>query len=440
MAKTSPLTGTGKKAQKQVYKTQKYFSEQARKEHEKGKPARKAATQTYEDIAKGKGLPEFKGKTKYEPSKFKEQPKYESFKYKPETEYDPFRYKQQTQYDRQGLSDLIKDYERAGRGAERIFEPIKQQALADYQQNTLPGVMGAFGRQQGAGSSALNQALAASAANLQRQLASDFAGIQSGLANQLLGERESQRRFGAQFGQAGEQFGANLRNAQEQFGAQFGAGQEQFGANLRNQQNQFGAEYGQRGQQFQQQLANQQGQFGAQFAGEQERFANQSALQNLYARMGGAAGIYGHQPTQFTAQNIQGSYNQKVQPGGGGGDSLLGGLGQGLGTAGTAFALAKFAAPAAAAASSIKIKKNIKPYDNGLDEVRKMEVKKYDYTVPVTGGQENRIGLIAEAMPKELQLDIEGINHVDVYGLVAILVNAIKNLDEKVKTLEAKHA
>jgi hypothetical protein len=405
MCKTSPLTGTGKKSQKAIYKAQKYAAEESVKEYKRTKGQRETAGKTYEDISKGKGLPKYKSETKYEASK-----------YKPETKYEASKYKQETKYDRQGLSDLVRDFERAGKGAERIFEPVKQQALADYQQRVAPAIMGQFGREQGAGSSALNQALAASATNLQRGLASDFAGLQNSVASNLLGERENQRRFGAEFGQRGEQFGANLGNQQQQFGAQFGAGQEQFGANLRNQQQQFGAEFGQK----------------------QEQFANQSALQNLYARMQGAGGIYGHQVPQFNTQ-VQGSYNQRAGSQDGGGSSLLGGLGQGLGTAGSAWALAKFL-PAAAAASSIKVKDNIEPYENGLDEVRKMEVKKYNYTIPVVGRQDERIGLIAEDMPKEIQLDIDGINHVDVYGLVAILINAVKNLDEKITKMEINHA
>lgn len=438
MGKTSPLTGTGKKAQKAIYKAQKYAAEKSISEYKKMKPHKEAAGKTYKDIAEGKGLPEFKSKTKYEPSKFESKTQYSPSKFESKTKYNPFSYKQDTQYQRQGLGDLVKDYERAGAGAAKIFEPIKQQALANYQQNVAPGIYGQFGREQGAGSSALNQALAASRVNLERSLASDFSGIQSGLANQLLGERENQRRFGAQFGQQGEQFGANLRNAQQQFGAQFGQGQQEFGANLRNQQQQFGAQFGAGQEQFGANLRNQQQQFGAEFGQKGEQFANQSALQNIYARMQGAGGISGHQVPQFNPQ-VQGSYNQKAPEQGGGVGSLLGPIGQGAGTAATAWALAKFL-PAAAAASSIEIKDNIKSYDKGLDEVRKMEVKNYDYTIPVIGRQDDRIGLIAEDMPKEIQLDIEGIKHVDVYGLVGILINAIKNLDEKVKTLEAKHA
>lgn len=435
MAKTSPLTGTGKKAQKQIYKAQKYAAEQSVKEHKKGQPGREAASKTFQDIAKGKGVPDYKGKTKYEPSKFQAQPKYEPFKYKSETKYDPSKYEQQTKFEKQGLSDLVRDFERAGKGAEKIFEPVKQQALTDFQQKTIPGVMGAFGREQGAGSSALNQALAAAATNLHRGLASDFAGIQSGVASNLLGERENQRRFGAQFGQQGEQFGANLRNQQGQFGAQFGAGQEQFGANLRNQQNQYGAEYGQRGQQFQQNLANQQGQFGAQFGQGQEQFANQSALQALNARMQSANGLYGQPIPQFNPQT-QNSYNPKQQQGTSGiGGSLIGG---GLGALGSYAGSAAGSAALASMFSSREVKDNIRDYDKGLNVVRDLEVKQYDYNIPVDGRQNDRVGLIAEDVPSEIQAMIGNIKGVDVYGLVALLVNCVKELDMKVQMLEAK--
>ncbi len=88
--------------------------------------------------------------------------------------------------------------------------------------------------------------------------------------------------------------------------------------------------------------------------------------------------------------------------------------------------------------SSEKVKENIRPYEKGLETVRKMNVKQYDYTIDVEGPKKDRVGLIAEELPKEIQAEISGIRAVDLYGLVATLVNSIKQLDEKVKILEAK--
>lgn len=90
------------------------------------------------------------------------------------------------------------------------------------------------------------------------------------------------------------------------------------------------------------------------------------------------------------------------------------------------------------AASSSEIKENIQDCDLGLDAVRDMDVKIYDYIGPVDGRQTGRVGLIAEDVPEEIQGMLGDIKAVDVYGLVAVLVNAVKELDAKVKELEAK--
>ncbi len=93
---------------------------------------------------------------------------------------------------------------------------------------------------------------------------------------------------------------------------------------------------------------------------------------------------------------------------------------------------------AAAMMSSRKVKTNIRNYDKGLDVVRNMDVKQYDYTIEVSGNQNDRVGLIAEELPEELHAEIDGIKGVDLYGLVSTLVNCVKQLDAKVKILEAK--
>lgn len=85
--------------------------------------------------------------------------------------------------------------------------------------------------------------------------------------------------------------------------------------------------------------------------------------------------------------------------------------------------------------SSRKVKDNVVDYPCGLDVVSQMHVKQYDYIVPVEGPQRGRVGLIAEDLPSELTAEINGIKVVDLYGLVATLVNAVKDLNEKVKSL-----
>lgn len=63
------------------------------------------------------------------------------------------------------------------------FAPIQQEAQRNFQQNTIPAIMNAFGR--GAkSSSALNQALAGAGQNLNTSLASQLAQLQLQASNQ----------------------------------------------------------------------------------------------------------------------------------------------------------------------------------------------------------------------------------------------------------------
>jgi hypothetical protein len=107
---------------------------------------------------------------------------------------------------------------------------------------------------------------------------------------------------------------------------------------------------------------------------------------------------------------------------------IIGTTGQVAGTLGAAGIMA----------SSSTVKENIRDYDKGLETVRNMDVKQYDYIIPVPGAQHDRVGLIAEEMPKEIQASVDGIRGVDLYGLVSILVNCVKQLDAKINALEAR--
>lgn len=114
------------------------------------------------------------------------------------------------------------------------------------------------------------------------------------------------------------------------------------------------------------------------------------------------------------------------------------GLGGPLITAAGLIGAAKLGGTAglATAASSRDVKENIKDYDKGLEEINKIEVKSYDYKDGY--GDKNRIGIIAEDAPKEIQTTLNGINAVDLYGIVSLLVNSVKELSSKVERLEAK--
>jgi hypothetical protein len=90
------------------------------------------------------------------------------------------------------------------------------------------------------------------------------------------------------------------------------------------------------------------------------------------------------------------------------------------------------------AGSERSIKENIEPYTEGLDAIKKIGVYEYDYKNDDYWPQKHRVGLMADEVPKETLLLVNGINHVDVYGLVGVLVNAVKELSAKIELLEAK--
>jgi len=92
---------------------------------------------------------------------------------------------------------------------------------------------------------------------------------------------------------------------------------------------------------------------------------------------------------------------------------------------------------AAAMMSSKDVKENIREYEKGLEDLEKLDVKQYDYIEDV-GGQKDRVGLLAEDIPKELTANKDGILHVDLYGVMGLMINAIQELNEKIVQLEGK--
>lgn len=95
------------------------------------------------------------------------------------------------------------------------------------------------------------------------------------------------------------------------------------------------------------------------------------------------------------------------------------------------------AASAAIMASSEKVKENIRDYTKGLDIVKNLEVKMYDY-IESLGSGKNKVGLIAEKVPEEIQGEIEGIKAVDLYGLIGLLINSVKELNQQVEHIKEK--
>jgi len=104
---------------------------------------------------------------------------------------------------------------------------------------------------------------------------------------------------------------------------------------------------------------------------------------------------------------------------------LAAGVGQGLGMGAGYFM------------SSKTVKENVRDYKKSLAELKKLIVKQYDYIEDV-GGQKDKVGLIAEDLPEELTAVKDGILHVDLYGLMGLLINSIKVLDKRLEKLEDK--
>lgn len=94
---------------------------------------------------------------------------------------------------------------------------------------------------------------------------------------------------------------------------------------------------------------------------------------------------------------------------------------------------------AAAAMSSKDVKENIRKYDKGMNELVKLDVMQYDYIKEV-GGAKDKVGLIAEHVPKEMTASKDEILHVDLYGVMGLMINAIKELNERIVQLEGKEA
>lgn len=102
---------------------------------------------------------------------------------------------------------------------------------------------------------------------------------------------------------------------------------------------------------------------------------------------------------------------------------LVSGVGQGLGM-GAGYMM-----------SSKSVKENVRDYKKSLNELKGLDVKQYDYIEEV-GGQKDKVGLIAEEVPKELTAVKDGVLHVDLYGLMGLMINAIKVLDKRLEKIE----
>lgn len=140
MGKTSPLTGTGKKARKAEYKAHEFAAEEFVRESKHDRGNKRAAKHDLRQIAKGKHLPET------------------------------------------DIKKLTQQYQQAFEGTQGMFDKQTDEALHQFQTRVAPSVAQQFGGSEVGSSSSMRQALAASGMDLQRSLASDFANMRHGIA------------------------------------------------------------------------------------------------------------------------------------------------------------------------------------------------------------------------------------------------------------------
>jgi len=222
-----------------------------------------------------------------------------------------------------------------------VVDPMMQQ----YNQSVLPGVQQRFSDVDAGSSSALNQALNASAGDLTNQLAQNYLPYM---------QNQQQNRMNAAQGLIGST-----------------------SPSLQYQDLKQGA-YGR-------------------------------DLQGVLAALSGAGGLAGQNTFSPMISQRQGILGSLIEAGG-----------------------------RMAAASSKEIKENIKEFNLGLDVVKHLNPKKYDYTLKNENETliKDRVGLIAEDLPSDTTVTIDGLLHVDLYALIAVLVNSVKELDKKVSKLE----
>lgn len=259
----------------------------------------------------------------------------------------------------QGGQSAYHQFNNMGTGEADFNTGVVNPMLQRYRQDVLPALQQRFIDANAGSSSALNQALAASANDLTTQMGSLYLPFQQG---------RQQLQMQAAQGRVGE------RNARQELQMQAAQGL----AGLTNPYLDI----------YKTKLAGQQ-----------------AALSGL----GSLAGQQAFTPLISQQQGL--------------GGPLIGAAG-GMGAA-------------AIMASSEKVKENIRDYDKGLDVVKKLSVKMYDYKEEA-GGAKNKIGVIAETVPQEVQGEINGIKAVDLYGLIGLLINSVKELNEKVEELRGK--
>jgi len=137
----SALTGTEKKAKRQEIKFAKKSREEALRENRATRGLRRQSGKALKDIAMGK-----RGVTT-------------------------------------DIGELMKQFQEAQKFAEQIYRPRQEEAIQNFQREILPQISTQLGSDSKT-SSALNQALAASAENLQRGISADINSLSQNLVGQ----------------------------------------------------------------------------------------------------------------------------------------------------------------------------------------------------------------------------------------------------------------
>lgn len=84
--------------------------------------------------------------------------------------------------------------------------------------------------------------------------------------------------------------------------------------------------------------------------------------------------------------------------------------------------------------SSRKVKKKIRPYEDAYQDLKDLELVRYDYKKGY--GPQNEIGLIAEDVPDDLRTKTsDGMNAIDPYKVMIMLTGAVQTLQEEVESL-----
>ena len=119
--------------------------------------------------------------------------------------------------------------------------------------------------------------------------------------------------------------------------------------------------------------------------------------------------------------------------GGGGGDSMLGGMSPTGSTGGDA----QMAMQIAAMFSDIRVKENIVPIDNALEKAKKLKGYMFNYKKEMNAEDRRYGGVMAQDLEKILPDAVsekDGIKRVDMNAVVGLLVNAVNELNQKIES------